>query len=383
VLALGLVSLLTDVASEMVVPLLPLFVTTVLGGGAVAVGLIDGLADLVKSLLDVVAGRYVDRSGRRRSFVLFGYGLSGLARPLVALATAPWQVVAVRVLDRVGKGLRSSPRDSLLAEQVTPQTRGRVFGFHRAMDHLGAVLGPLAALGLLSLFAGDLRRVFLWAALPGALAVAVIVLFVKEGASRVALERRGAWTWTPPKELRPLLLPLAVFTLGASSDMFLLLKVTDTIAAVSALPLLWMGLHVVKVLSSLAGGPLVDRFGGRPVLTAGWLVYIAVYLGMAAASTPAAVVALFLFYGIFHGLSEGPEKALVARLAPAGRRGDGFGWYGLTTGLLSIPAALIFGGLWESWGPAWAFASGAGFAALALLLLWSQPALGHPSRSLT
>lgn len=381
VFALGLVSLFTDVASEMVIPLLPLFVTTVLGGGAVSVGLIDGLADLTKSVLDVAAGRRVDRTGRRRPFLLFGYSLSGLVRPLMAFAAAPWQVVGVRVADRVGKGLRSSPRDSLLADQATPATRGRVYGFHRAMDHAGAVLGPLVAVGLLHLWGGDLRRIFLWAALPGALAVAVICLFVREapGARPDPRGTANGWAWLPPKELRPLLLPLGVFTLGASSDMFLLLKAAQVRSAVTTLPLLWMGLHLVKVASSLAGGPLVDRFGGRFTLSLGWLVYIAVYLAMGLASDPGRVAVLFLVYGLFHGLSEGPEKALVARLAPARAKGAAFGWYGLTTGVLGLPAALIFGGLWDAFGSRWAFFSGAGFAAAALLLLWTQPALAGAS----
>jgi MFS family permease len=381
VLALGVVSLFTDIASEMVIPLLPLFVTTVLGGGAVSVGLIDGLADMAKSVLDVGAGRRVDRTGRRRPFLLFGYSLSGLVRPLMAFAAAPWQVVGVRVADRVGKGLRSSPRDSLLADQATPATRGRVYGFHRAMDHTGAVLGPLVAVGLLHWWGQDLRRIFLWAALPGALAVAVIYLFVREepAAAKRSTGPAGAWTWLPPAELRPLLWPWAVFTLGASSDMFLLLKAAQVRSAVTTLPLLWMGLHLVKVASSLAGGPLVDRFGGRVTLSLGWLVYIAIYLAMGLASDPGQVAVLFLVYGLYHGLSEGPEKAMVARLSSAGGKGAAFGWYGLTTGVLGLLAALIFGGLWDAFGSRWAFFSGAGFAAVALALLWLQPGLAETS----
>jgi len=299
-------------------------------------------------------------------------------RPVMAFASAPWHVVAVRCTDRVGKGLRTSPRESLLAEQATPRTRGKVFGFHRAADHTGAVLGPLVAVGLLSYFDGDLRKIFLCTAVPGALALLVAFLFVREGRARPSkdVERATSWSWVPPSEIRPLLLPLAVFTLGASSDMFLLLKATQAKAPLYTLPLLWMGLHVVKVLSSLASGPLVDRWGARVSITAGWLVYIAVYGSMAFVSTPAAIVAVFLVYGLFHGLTEGPEKAMVAQLTPPHLKGTCFGWYGLTTGVLALPAGLFFGWLWDSYGQAWAFGSGAVFAAVALLLLWLSPALG-------
>ena len=378
VLALSAVSLLTDIGGEMVVPLLPTFITVMLGGGAMAVGAVDGLADLVSSVLQVGAGRRTDKTGRRRPFVILGYSLSGLMRPLMGFAVAPWQVVAVRSADRVGKGLRTAPRESLLAEQATPGTRGKVFGFHRAMDNAGAVLGPLAAILMLNYFGGDLRKVFLSTLVPGALALLVAVLFVRESRGQAGKLKGGQerWSWIPPKEIRPLLWPLAVFTLGASSDMFLLLKAGQSKTPLVTLPLLWMGLHMVKVLSSLLSGPLVDRWGSRISMSLGWLVYIAIYAGMAYVGSPAAIAALFLIYGLFHGLTEGPEKALVAQLTPKHLKGTCFGWYGLVTGVLALPAGLFFGWLWDAHGQAWAFGSGAAFAAVALVLLWLQPALG-------
>lgn len=378
VMALGLVSLFTDISGEMVVPLLPLFITTVLGGGALAVAWVDGLAELSNALLQVVAGRRADRTGKKRPLVLLGYSLSGLIRPLMAFATAPWHAVLVRVIDRVGKGLRSSPRDAILAAESQEHERGRVYGFHRAMDHMGAVLGPLAAVVLLSAFAGDLRKVFLMAAIPGAAAVLVIVLLLREKEAPRRRVKLPAWSWTPPRELWPALAPIAIFTLGASSDMFLLLKATRSNAPVSSLPLLWMALHVVKAGSSLLGGQVADRMGERASIILGWLVYIGVYAGLALVEDPTQVAALFVIYGLFHGLTEGPEKALIARLAPAKARATAFGWYNLITGVLSLPASLFFAWLWDTYGAATAFYSGAFFAACALLLLLLLRPGGQP-----
>ncbi len=369
VLAIGLVSLFTDISGEMVVSLLPLFITTVLGGGAMAVAWVDGLAELSNAVLQVFAGRRADRTGKKRPLVLLGYSLSGLVRPLMAFASVPWHAVAVRVTDRIGKGLRSSPRDAMLAAESSDHERGRVYGFHRAMDHTGAVLGPLIAVGLLSYFSGDLRKIFMVAAIPGIAAVLVILFLLKEKVAPPVKASIPAWSWIPQRELWPALIPIAVFTLGASSDMFLLLKAARSNAPIASLPLLWMALHVVKVSSSLLGGQIADRMGARASITLGWTVYIAIYVGLAYVEDPTQVAALFIIYGLFHGLTEGPEKALIARLAPVKTRATAFGWYNLTTGVLSLPASLFFGWLWDTYGPATAFYSGAFFAACALLLL--------------
>lgn len=375
VLALGAVSLLTDVSGEMIAPLLPAFITTVLGGGAVAVGLVDGLADLVDSLLQVLVGRRVDRTGKRKPLVLLGYSLSGLLRPFMALATAPWQAVAVRVSDRVGKGLRSAPRDHLLYQEATPRTRGRVFSFHRAMDHTGAVLGPLAALILLGVFHGDMRKVFLWAAVPGVLAFLAIVFAVRERPLALPPAKAAPWVWLPPTEVRPLFAALFVFNLGASTDLFLLLKAGQSNVPLMTLPLLWMAFHGVKVASSLGAGSLADRWGERPTIALGWLIYAAVYAALAFTSDRAWVIGLFVVYGLYHGLTEGPEKALVSHLAPAKVQGAAFGWYNLVFGLLAVPASLLFGWLYDAYSPKAAFLSGGLFALAGLGLLYALPVL--------
>lgn len=380
VLVFGLASLLTDISSEMVAPFLPVFVTVVLGGGALALGAIDGAAEAVAAVLKLQAGRWSDRLGRRRPFVVAGYGLSALVRPLMGLVGGVWSAGAVRSLDRVGKGLRTSPRDALIAAAVPRAQQGRAFGFHRAMDHLGAVLGPLVALGLLAWFGREpenLRKVFLWGALPGLAAVLLLWLFVREaGPARppVRLPRRR-WHALPPRRLRPFMLALVVFTLGASSDLFLLLKAAPSSAsqALGVLPWLWIGLHVVKSGSNLAGGAVTDRLGPRPTLALGWGLYALVYLAMAFTEPGPWAMALVLLYGCYYGLSEGPEKTLVARLASKSGQAEAFGWYHLVTGLGMLPASLFFGWLYDAVSPRAAFLSSAGLALLGLALLLRLP----------
>ena len=375
VLAIGLVSLLTDVSGEMMVSFLPDFIMVTLGGGAMAVGLMDGTAEFVSNALPVFTGRFVDRTGKRKPLILIGYGLSGLIRPLMAFAVAPWQAVAVRVSDRVGKGLRSSPRDHLLAQEATPETQGRVFSFHRAMDHTGAVLGTLAGVLLIKLFVGDVRKVFLWAAVPGVLAFLAVLFGIIEKAKPASAAKPKAepWSWLPPKELRPLFWALGAFGLGASTDMFLLVKAKQSNAPLLSLPLLWMGLSFVKANSSLLGGSLADRIGARATVALGWLVYALVYAALAFTDNLGLVMVLFVVYGIYHGLTEGPEKALVAQLAKASERGVAFGWYNLVYGLLAVPASLLFGLLYDKVSPQAAFLSGAGLALLGLVLLYVLP----------
>lgn len=379
VIGLGVVSLLTDASSEMIVPLLPAFVVTVLGGGALALGAIEGAAEAVASVLKLVSGRWADRVGRNRPFVLAGYGLSSLARPLVALAMAPWHVLLVRVLDRTGKGLRSSPRDALLAASVPKESRGAAFGFHRAMDHAGAVLGPLLALALLTWVTDDLRTIFWLALVPGVLAVLAILVGVRE-AGRPAAERGPSVpSAAPTRELVRFLLPFGVFTLGNASDAFLLLKATEEDASPLALPVMWIVLHVVKTLTATPGGWIADRLGKRRTIAVGWIVYAATYAGFGFAEDQAAVWALVVLYGAFHGLTEGPERALVAELVPDGKRGAGFGWYHLVGGLGGLAASLLFGALWDAVGSRVAFHAAAALALVATML-FAVTARPAPSR---
>jgi MFS family permease len=367
VLALSVVSFLTDVATEMTYPLLPLFLSTVLGASAMAVGAIEGAAESTAALLKLGSGWLSDRVRRRKPLVLLGYGIASLIRPLIGLAQSVTQVLAVRVTDRVGKGIRTSPRDALIADSVDPAIRGRAFGFHRAADHAGAVVGPLLAFALLRWTEMDLRQLFLLTIVPGALAVAALVFGVRE-VPRVT---------EPSKQFDPrarlgrrfwaFLAVLFVFTLGNSTDAFLLLRAADLGVAPALVPILWAMLHVVKSASSTPGGALSDRLGRKPLLIAGWLVYAGVYFLLGRAQAEWHAWALFAVYGIYFGLTEGVEKALVADLVPADRRGAAFGWYNLALGLGALPASLIFGAIWDRQGPAAAFTFGAGMALVAAL----------------
>jgi MFS family permease len=384
---LGLVSLLTDASSEMIYPLLPSFLTGVLGAGPAFVGLVEGLAESVASLLKLASGRISDRMRRRKPLIVGGYTLSSLARPLVAAATAPWHVLVVRIADRIGKGVRGAPRDALLA-QVTPrEDLGRAYGFHRAMDHAGAVVGPLIA-SVLLLVRLDLRTVFALAALPALASVLVLVFAVQEAPSATAVglppappkAEEAPGTKPAPRGLGRLLAVIGLFTLGNSSDAFLLLRAQDAGVALPLLPILWTAHHVVKSTASTAGGALSDRVGRRAAIAAGWVLYALAYAGLALASAPWHVWALFVVYGLHHALTEGPERALVAEMAAGEARGRAFGLYYALTGALLLPASLITGALWQRLSPAAALLTGAAIAlvaAIALLAVVREPPRGR------
>lgn len=370
VLILGLVSFLTDVSSEMIYPLLPLFLTTVLGGGPAFLGVIEGVAESTASLLKLISGIVSDRVDNRQRLVLWGYSLSSLARPLVAIATAPVAVLFVRFFDRIGKGIRTSPRDALVADSVDPSLRGKAFGFHRSMDHAGAVIGPLLATFLLAYFTKDMRTVFWLAGIPGLLAVLLIVVRVKDVA-RVRKESAGRFLQTVPTgKLRTYLLILFLFTLGNSSDAFLLLKAGHLGVTPARIPLLWTFFHIIKMTSSMPFGALSDRIGRRGIILCGWGIYALTYLGFAVATTELHVWLLFAFYGLFYGLTEGVEKALLMDIASANERGTAFGWYNFAVGAGALPASLLFGLIWQYAGGMVAFALGASIAAVAAVLFY-------------
>jgi MFS family permease len=369
VLALGLVSFLTDVSSEMIYPLLPVFLTGVLGASASFVGAIEGAAESASSLLKLASGWWSDRVRRRKPLVVFGYALASTMRPLVAIAQSAAQVLVIRVSDRVGKGIRNAPRDALIADSVDPSIRGRAFGFQRAADHAGGVIGPLVAFVLLGWADMPMRTVFWLAAIPGAASVIVVVLGVREaraGASASAepmpeLSRRmGRRFWA-------VLGVIFLFTLGNSSDAFMLLRATQLGVPIAMAPLLWALLHAVKSVASLPGGALSDRVGRRPALLAGWLWYAAVYLGFALASQEWHAWALFGVYGVFFGLTEGTERALISDIVPASRRGAAYGWYHLAIGVGILPASAAFGVVWDRAGAPVAFTAGALVALAAAL----------------
>jgi MFS family permease len=375
VVVLGLVSLFTDVASEMIYPLLPAFLAG-LGAGGAFIGLVDGVADTVSALLKLASGFIADRVPRRKPLVVAGYGLAALVRPLVALAQAPWQVLAIRATDRVGKGLRGTPRDALIAQATPAAQRGAAFGFHRAMDHTGAFLGPLLAFAALHLAGMGERTVFTLASLPGLVGVVLLVVAVRDPAPAPAPARPAAVADAPAERLPARFYAyvgcLAIFTLGNSSDFFLLLRATDCGIPAAQAPLLWAALHAVKSTLSTPLSGLSDRLGRKRVIFVGWAVYAAAYLGFAVARTPLHVWALFGLYGVFFALTEGTEKALVADLAPPALRGRAYGIYNFVVGVLVLPASLGFGLVWDAWGHGAAFVAGAslaGAAALALALV--------------
>lgn len=384
VLILGLVSLLTDVSSEMIYPLLPLFLTSVLGAGPAFLGVIEGVAESTSSILKLVSGILADRLRDRKKLVLAGYGLSSLARPLIAAANSAVAVLFIRFADRVGKGIRTSPRDALIADSVDHTVRGKAFGFHRSMDHAGAIAGPLIATLLMTGFALDMRAVFWWAAVPGILAVLCIIFGLREvAAENRILASNGSFLQVIPRgNLRNYLVIILLFTLGNSSDAFLLLRAGNLGVAPHFIPLLWTFFHVVKMFSAMPFGALSDRIGRRSIISAGWVVYALAYAGFAMASTELHVWLLFALYGLFYGMTEGVEKALLVDIADPGERGAAFGWYNLATGLGALPASLVFGFVWQKFSPQAAFGLGAGFAILAVILLLSlvrQGAAGSAS----
>jgi MFS family permease len=384
---LGWASLLTDAATEIVYPLLPVYLARVLGAGPASLGIIEGVAEGVNSLLKIVSGRMADRRGRR-PLVLAGYALSSAARPFIALATSWTHVLLVRAIDRTGKGIRGAPRDAMLAGLASRESRGRVFGFHRAMDHTGAIIGPVLATLFLVVWPGELRTLFALTIVPGALAV-VVLLFVRETASSssAGLKPRPAnesganvgpgfspAAHTPlPRRLWALLAVILIFSLGSSADAFLLLRLTEALGSATFVPLLWSAHHVVKAGLSTWGGSMSDRFGRRPMIVAGWAIYAAVYLGFAWSTSAETFIAWFLFYGVYFALTEGAEKALVADLAPPERHGLAFGVYNAALGAGALLASVGFGVVYERFGAAPAFTMGAAFASVAAILLLLVP----------
>jgi MFS family permease len=372
---LGWVSFFTDTASEMVYPLLPLFLTRVLGGSAMSLGVIEGVAEGANSVLKIVSGWLTDRSGEPKKLVLGGYSLSGAVRPLIAFVNAWPQVVALRFVDRLGKGIRSSPRDAMLARFAPDQHRGRVYGFHRGMDHAGAVAGPLIAAAYLYFYPEAYRSLFMWTLVPGIIVVFLILKVPNEKtAVRAARSQERGANAAGARELpRRFYLAMAVillFALGNASDAFILLRLTDLGVQPVWIPLLWSALHVVKMSSSVIGGAMSDRFGRRTLIAAGYLWYAAIYGAFAWTTTPAMTIAVFLAYGLYFGLTEGVEKAWVADMAPETGRGLAFGIYNAALGVGGLAASLIFGAIWTRVSPHAAFLTGASLALAASVLLY-------------
>ncbi len=373
---LGAVSLLNDFASEMIYPLLPAFVTGVLGAGPQALGALDGAAEFAAAAVKLGAGRLADRRRLRGTLIVWGYLAAVVVRPAIALTGAAWQVIALRVTDRLGKGLRTPPRDALIADVTPPPAWGRAFGLQRGLDHAGAVLGPLAAWWLLALRAADLRGVIAASLVPG-VAVLALAIWAVRGAPRGA---GGASAAPPPAPAAPaapaasaspaaygssgLPLPLAaiaLFSLVRMPDTLVILRTQQLGVPVAAVPLLWAAVHVVRSGSSFVGGRASDRLGPGRTMWLGWAAYAALAAAMARAASAAAAGGVFLALGLVAGLTESPERALIARLAGA-RPGSGFGLYHGATGVAALAGGLALGAVFQAGGGPRAFLVSAALA---------------------
>jgi MFS family permease len=373
---LGVASLLNDVSSEAIFPLLPVFLTS-LGAPMRYVGLIEGSADALASVLKVVAGRFSDR-GPRRLLVAGGYTIPALARAVIAAALAPWHVLAARLIDRTGKGIRSGPRDAMIAESVPPSQRGRAFGLNRSMDHLGAAVGPLLA-SLLLLAGAHLRMVFLIAAVIGMMAPIVLFFRLREQPHDHG-DRSGPVDAPEGGSLRPgyssYLGVCVLFALANSSDAFLLIRAHEVGWSSKHLPLLWAFHHLVKSIAAVPGGTLSDRHSRGVVVSFGWAAYALTYIGFGLASERWQIVGLLLVYALYHGLAEGAERAIVADLSDRGARGRAYGLYHGLVGAAALPAGIGTGLVWDRWGAAWALGMNAAFAAAASAVLFGLTFVG-------
>jgi len=385
VLIISLVSFFNDVASDMVIPLLPLLLAGSVGGGAIALGLVEGTADAVASAMRLWSGQRSDRSGaKRKPYALGGYILSNSVRPLLGLVGAWWGMLVLRAVDRVGKGVRSAPRDALLVDITPPDQRGQAFGLHRAFDNAGAVLGAVLAAWVLTQPGADVRTVVMWSALPGFLAVLIFAFGVKEPPKTQPLETQenkakpqssavvsifhSHFLQQNPK-LKTYLAALLLFTLSRSSETFIVLRGHELGLSAGTLLILWAGLNAAKSVAAQLGGGWADQHGRLLILRLSWIGSAIASLGLALAPSAEWLMVIALLGSLPLGLGEGAERAYIADLSPDQQRGTAYGWYNLTTGAAAIPSGLLFGGLWHYAGAPIAFAAAALFGLSALLFL--------------
>jgi len=395
ILSLGLTSFFNDTASEMIYPLLPAFLAIELGAGPAGLGLVEGVAETTSSVLKYYSGWLSDRWRKRKPIFVFGYLFSNIVRPLTCIVTSWLHILFLRFADRVGKGLRTAPRDAILADSATVRHRALAFSFHRAMDHSGALAGPIIAWFLMTQFGMGYREVFLWSAVPGIFVILTVIFLVRERISAVDVRgpivskenkvpekksdiKIGIFSRNSLQSSKEIklhksfyyyLFIIIIFTLGNSSDAFLLLLAQNKGIDLALLPILWGVLHLSKMVFSFLGGWLGDQWSKRGIITAGWLVYGMVYLGFAFSASAAHIWALFVIYGIYFGFTEGSEKALVADFVPPERYGRAYGLYNLAVGIGALPASLIFGFLWQVFGHKTAFIAGATLSIIAAVLL--------------
>ncbi|HVG00270.1 MAG TPA: MFS transporter [Chloroflexia bacterium] len=384
VLVLGAVSFFTDVASEMIVPIRILFLVLVLRTPLPLAGLIEGVAESTASLLKIVAGRMSDRPSRRKPLILFGYGVSNGVKPLLAFVTG-WPLALLLIFfDRVGKGVRGSPRDAMMADSTPKQYMGKAFGFHRSMDTFGAAVGPLLTYFILLMTSGDLSSVFLWTAVPGVLSVLIILVFLRDRRKpREDAEKAAAPEPSPEKTERKMSVPAgvlgrrfwmftaisAVFAIGNSSDAFIFLRTAGLESSILAVPLIYFAYNMVYALFATPLGALSDRLGRLPVLMTGYVAFGLVYLGWAVATEAWNAWVLFLIYGIYAAATEGVGKAFVADMVPREYRGTAMGWFNGLTGFAALPANLVGGWLWSVAGAPATFMFGAWTSAVAVALV--------------
>lgn len=384
VFSLGIVSLLTDISSEMLIPIVPVFLRFAIGASMFNIGMIEGIAECVASVLRVYAGYLADKFGRPKLLTVIGYGLSALSKPFYIFVSSWQHVLGIRFADRFGKGIRSAPRDVLIADTTEESQRGRAFGLHRAMDTTGAMLGPLVVVLLVTFLFGQkfllspgeqyrsiYNTIFVAAAVPAVLGWLVLVFFVKE-------HKRGA-NATPPqiqlsaldKRFRTFLAIITLFSIGNSSDAFLVVRATSKPVGMTLLSFLWVyvAFNAVSAIVSLRSGIVSDRIGRRPIIIAGWLIFSLVYFGMAHTTTPTAMWIWFIIYGIYYGMTEGLLRAYAVDLAPAHLRGTAVGAYFTFTGLALLPASLIAGFLWDKIGPSAPFYYGSATSLAAAILM--------------
>jgi MFS family permease len=368
---IGFISLVNDSSSEMLYPLIPLYLSSVLMAGPRALGIIEGVAEATASLLKLFSGVVVDRTRHSKPWIVIGYGLAAFGRPLIAFVTSWPGLLVIRFADRVGKGFRSSPRDALLAGSVGPDQRGVAFGFHRAMDNAGAVIGPLVASALL--VAGtSLHDIFLWSVVPAVVCVGLALLIKEPRQGQVdSIKPFQRNLRDMPDSFRRYLVVVAIFTLGNASNMFLLLRAKELGVSEASVPLLWAAVSLVATLFSTPLSGLSDKVGRVPLLLGGYLAYGLFYAGLGLMTHDGAnLFALFGFYGLFMAATEGVEKALVADIAPTELRGTAFGWFNLTAGIFLLPASIVFGWLYQAFSPLAAFGFSTACSLTAAALLW-------------
>lgn len=377
VFILGLASFFTDLSSEMIYPLIPVFLSQTLGASALQLGIVEGVAESTSALMKVASGIFVDHFKKKKSLIVVGYSLSGFIRPLIGLAAGWKSVLFVRFFDRVGKGIRTSPRDALIAEVTDPAYRGRAFGLHRSMDHAGAVGGPLLATSLLALMGLEVRTVFYLAAIPALITVIVLVFGIKEKSTpfvgqQTELNLKSIYdNWKNlGAKYKKFIFAMSVFSLGNASDAFLILHLSNLGVSAHVVTILWAAHNAIKMLSTYLGGRFSDRIGHLNSIIIGWLLYSLAYFSMGYFKSPVVVIGAFLAYGIFYGLTEPGERAFVANLVPGQLKGSAYGFFHSVVGLMALPASILFGIVWKLYGASFAFLMGGAISIVSANVLY-------------